>query len=468
VQKLLPITAIFQLIDYVRAKCGEKVKNSVVASIENCSKQADILPETKNVMEDLTIFLSKSLFGWLAIQVCLTLVFLWYLRSHQKKLLPDDQLPKTAVILCLRGADPFLPKCLRSLLQQNYPEYDLKLIVDSHEDPAWKIAHDTITDQGTTNVQISPLRIVRNNCSLKCSSVLQAVRELDESYKVVAFVDADTIVHPNWLRELVSPLADAKVGATTGNRWYAPTGQYWGSLVRYIGNVSTVVQMFLFQIPWGGTLAVKTEVLRKTKLLDQWAKALGEDLIIHKALKEHGLQVKFVPSLLIVNREETDLLSLVDSLKRLMVCSRFYHPRWLALVSEAISSILFPTTVIVLFLESLLETQWQTAAFLFGCYSLYTIGLLLLMLVLELGIQKVIRSNDQPTTKLSATTVIKMLIGIPLTQWIYGLALLSSLWISTVTWRGVAYRVSGPWNIRLVEYRPYQWLDQPVDNKVSL
>jgi cellulose synthase/poly-beta-1,6-N-acetylglucosamine synthase-like glycosyltransferase len=226
--------------------------------------------------------------------------------------------------------------------------------------------------------------------------------------------------------------------------------------------------MFLFQIPWGGTLAVKTEVLRKTKLLDQWAKALGEDLIIHKALKEHGLQVKFVPSLLIVNREETDLLSLVDSLKRLMVCSRFYHPRWLALVSEAISSILFPTTVIVLFLESLLETQWQTAAFLFGCYSLYTIGLLLLMLVLELGIQKVIRSNDQPTTKLSATTVIKMLIGIPLTQWIYGLALLSSLWISTVTWRGVAYRVSGPWNIRLVEYRPYQWLDQPVDNKVSL
>ncbi|NDJ20578.1 glycosyltransferase [Nostoc sp. B(2019)] len=419
-------------------------------------------------MKDLTIFLSKSLLGWLAIQVFLTLVFIWYLRLSQKNLLPDDQLPKTAVILCLRGADPFLPNCLRSLLKQNYPNYHLKLIVDSHEDPAWKIASNTITEQGATNVQISPLRIVRNNCSLKCSSLVQAVRELDDSYKVIALVDADTIVHPNWLRELISPLADAKVGATTGNRWYVPTGKHWGSLVRYIGNVSTVVQMFLFQIPWGGTLAVKTEVLHQTGLLDKWAQALGEDLMIHKALKKQGLQVKFVPSLLIVNREESDLSSLLDHLKRLMVCSRLYHPQWLALVSEAVSSILFPTTVVVLFLESLLETQWETAALLFQSYSIYTIGLLLLMLIVERGIQQVIRLNDQPMTELSAVTIIKMLIGIPLTQWVYGLALVSSLWISTVTWRGVSYRVKGPWNIRLVEYRPYQWLDQPVDSKVSL
>ena len=52
-------------------------------------------------MEDLAIFLSKSLMGWLVIQVCLTLVFIWYLRASKKNLLPDDQLPKTAVILCL-------------------------------------------------------------------------------------------------------------------------------------------------------------------------------------------------------------------------------------------------------------------------------------------------------------------------------------------------------------------------------
>jgi len=156
-------------------------------------------------MPDLVKFLCNSLLGWLAIQVCLTLVFLVSLHSSQKNLLPDDQLPKTAIILCLRGADPYLRNCLRALLMQNYPSYDLKVVVDHQEDPAWNIAIDTIQELGAVNVEISSLRIVNNNCSLKCSSLVQAVSELDDSYKVVALVDSHTVVHHNWLSELVKP-----------------------------------------------------------------------------------------------------------------------------------------------------------------------------------------------------------------------------------------------------------------------
>ena len=419
-------------------------------------------------MKELAIFLSKSLLSWLGIQVCLAVVFLLYLRLSQKKSLPDEQLPKTAVILCLRGADPFLTNCLRSLLNQNYPQYDLKLIVDSQEDPAWKIATDTIQEQRATNVQISPLRIARQNCSLKCSSLLQAVSELDDSYKVVSLVDADTVVYRNWLRELVSPLAHPKVGATTGNRWYLPTGRYWGSLVRYVGNVSTVVQMYLFRIPWGGTLAVKTELLRQTGLLDKWGQAFNEDTMIRKVLQKHGMQVKFVPSLIMLNREECELPSLKYSLMRQLLCSRLYHPLWLAVISDAISSILQPTLVIVLFLAALLTGEWNVAALLFGCFSIYTLGLLFMMLVLEQGVQQVIRKHGEPMTKLSALTVLKMLIAIPLTQWVYGIAMVLSLGMRRVNWRGVSYQIKGPWGIRLVEYRPYELLDQPGDRKVSI
>ncbi len=419
-------------------------------------------------MQELTIFITQSLLSWLAIQMCLALVFLLYLRSHQENLSADEQLPKTAVILCLRGADPFLPNCVEALLNQNYPEYDLKLIVDSQEDPAWEIVNDIINKQGASNVQVSPLRTIRHNCSLKCSSLLQAVSELDDSYQVVALVDADTIVHANWLRELVSPLADPKVGATTGNRWFVPTGNYWGSLVRYIGNVSTVVQMYLFQVPWGGTLAIKTEVLRQTGLLDKWKQAFGEDFMIHKILKQNGMRVKLVPSLMMLNREECDLLGLIDSLKRLILYSRLYHPSWLAIVGDAVSSILFPFVAIILFILSLLDAQWDLAALLFSTYCIYTVGLLLVTLILELGVSQVIRSHGQPNTKLSLMTIAKIFVAIPLTQWVYGLALLSSLWMSTVKWRGIVYRVQNAWNIRLVEYHPYDLLDQPIDSKISL
>ena len=419
-------------------------------------------------MKDLTAFLSNSLIGWLVIQVCLMLIFLWYLRTYKQPFLSDNQLPKTAVILCLRGADPFLPNCVRSLLNQNYPEYDLKLIIDSPEDPAFKIAKEVIAETKATNFQISTLRTVRHNCSLKCSSLVQAVSDLDDSYQVIALVDADTIVHKNWLRELVSPLTDEKVGITTGNRWYVPTGKYWGSLIRYAGNVSTVVQMFLFQGPWGGSLAIKKQLLQQTEILEKWGAAFGDDMLLHKVIKKHGWKIKFVPSLLMVNREESNLSTLFPSLQRLILCSRLYHPNWLALVSDAVSSILFPTLTLFLALGLFLATEWNTAFSLFKSYSIYTIGLLLLMLVMELGVQEIIRSQGQPIPEISLTNILKMFIAIPLTQWVYGLAMLSSLGMSTVTWRGLTYKIQSPWHIRLVEYHPYQWLDQPIDPKISL
>ncbi|TAE60218.1 MAG: glycosyltransferase family 2 protein [Nostocales cyanobacterium] len=419
-------------------------------------------------MEDLTTFLSKSLTSWLVIQACLTLIFIWYLRTYKQPQLSDQELPKTAVILCLRGADPFLPNCVRSLLQQNYPEYDLKLILDSPEDPAWKITQEVIAETKATNYQISTLRTVRHNCSLKCSSLIQAIADLDDSYQVIALVDADTIVHQNWLRELVTPLTNEQVGLTTGNRWYIPTGKYWGSLIRYAGNVSTVVQMFLFQVPWGGSLAIKKQVIQETEILTKWSAAFGDDMLLHKIIKKHGLKIKFVPSLLILNREEIDFTSFFTSLKRLILCCRLYHPNWIALIGDAISSILFPTLTILLSLGFLLTSEWEQAFSLFKSYMIYIIGLLILMLVMELAVQENLRSQHQRTPQIPLKTILKMLIAIPFTQWIYGLAILSSLWMSTVTWRGLSYRIKSPWQIHLVEYHPYQWLDQPIDPKISL
>jgi hypothetical protein len=148
--------------------------------------------------------------------------------------------------------------------------------------------------------------------------------------------------------------------------------------------------------------------------------------------------------------------------------SRFYHPQWWAIVGDVISSILFPFLAIVLLLLSLLDTRWDLATVLLATYSIYTVGLLLITLILELGISPTIRSQGQPITKLSLKIISKIFIAIPLTQWIYGLAFFSSLWSSTVRWRGIVYRVQSPGNVRLVEYHPYDFLDQPIDSKISL
>lgn len=418
-------------------------------------------------MNDLVILISKFLIAWLVVQMCLVSLFIWYLNKRYHTL-PDEQLPKTAVLLCLRGADPFLPDCLRSLLNQNYPQYDLKIIIDSEQDPAWQVVSDTLNQLGATNFQISHLRTIRATCSLKCSSLIQVVSDLDESYKVVALVDADTIVHPNWLRELVSPLTNPSVGATTGNRWYVPTGRYWGSLVRYIWNVSAIVQMFFYGIPWGGTLAIKTEVIRQTGLLEKWGQAFGEDTMIRSVLSQHHLQVKFVPSLIMLNREETDLPGLRYWLQRQLMSSRLYHPFWPAVVADTVLTSVLPHLLIIVMVMAWLSGEGDTAAIAFLWYVIYILALVMLMLLLEMSIQPIIQAQGKPVIELSSQVILKMILGMPFTQWIYAIAMWRSLNMPTVHWRGVTYEVEGAWQIRLREYRPYQTADQPNDGQISL
>jgi hypothetical protein len=87
---------------------------------------------------------------------------------------------------------------------------------------------------------------------------------------------------------------------------------------------------------------------------------------------------------------------------------------------------------------------------------------------MEVSIHHILHNQGKKIPKLSPLIILKMLIAIPFTQWIYGLIIISSLWTSSITWRGITYRIQGRENIRLIEYRPYQWLDQPIDPKASL
>lgn len=419
-------------------------------------------------MNQLITLLCLGLLVWFVIQLFLILFFVRYLHSYNSKSLPVQELPKTAIILCLRGADPYLAKCLRSLFKQNYPNYDIKLIVDSEEDPAWKIATTTVAEEKASNVEIQALRERRKNCTLKCSSLVQALCGLDKTYKVVALVDADTVVHSNWLRELVSPLSDDTVAATTGNRWYLPKGKYWGTLVRYIWNTSAVVQMFLYGIPWGGTLAIKTEVIQETGLLEKWKHSYTDDTMISQVMQKHGYKVKFVPSLLIVNREETNLPRLLPWMRRQLFISRLYHPLWLAVVGDSILTIVLPNIVLALFFIAFISGQVQAAILALVGYCSYLVGLLGIVLILEKSVRQVISKRGEVIARFNKNTIWTILIGTPFTQWVCFIVLVSSYWMPTVSWRGVNYRIKGPFKIRMMEYRPYKWVDQPIDPKISL
>ena len=388
----------------------------------------------------------------------MVLRWLWVLVRRQAVTKSDDApyCPKAAVVLCLRGSDPFLPDCIEALLDQDYPEYEVRIVVDCRTDPAWQVVEEVVQRRRATNVRIDPLSERRGTCSLKIAGMLQAISGLDTSHEVVVLLDSDTIAHRTWLRELVAPLADERVGAASGNRWYMPADASRGSLVRYLWNTAAVVQMYWYGIAWGGSMALKTSVFDRSDLLDRLANAFGEDSTICRALVRAKLRVAFVPSAMMVNRETCDVPGFFHFLQRQLLTVRLHNPWWWAVVAHGMVTSAAQLLAFGLLLAALLKTHWEAAAWAGGGLALYLTAMVLLMASMEVGVRRIVRARCQPTDWLTGATAARVMLAIPLTQVIYAAGLASTLFVRTHQWRGVVYRFGGGHKVRVIEDRPYK------------
>jgi cellulose synthase/poly-beta-1,6-N-acetylglucosamine synthase-like glycosyltransferase len=396
-------------------------------------------------------------------QIGFTLLFARLLKPTSVSLLSA---PKATIILCLRGADPFLPKCLQGLLHQDYPNYSVQIIVDSPEDPAWEMVNQALQAPSPIDVHVNTLKDYHETCSLKCSALLQAIAQLDPDCEVIALIDADAIAHPTWLSELVAPLSNPQVAATTGNRWYTTHSGRWGDLVRYLWNVSAVVTMYFNQIPWGGSIAIKTESLRQAGILEKWQQAFTEDVLLYRVLRTHNLKVQFVPSVLMVNRENCTVDSFMRWVTRQFLIVRLYHPSWWGTVIYGLYSLLLVTLGLLSLLIATLTQNWAIAgwmafaiAFFFGISTLLTLHL-------ERRVQTLVEARGE-TLPPSANRV-KLLMALPFAQVVCAIALITTLRVERVSWRGITYQIGGAWNIQMLKYMPYGPTQQPSSLTASI
>ncbi|MCC6510192.1 MAG: glycosyltransferase family 2 protein, partial [Pirellulaceae bacterium] len=218
----------------------------------------------------------------------------------------DDsgELPKAAVVLSLRGADPYLTTCIQAVLEQDYPEFTLFIVVDSPQDSAWEDVHQIQSRTPPGRVVSTALANRLTTCSLKCCALAEVVENLDPSYAVVAFLDGDGAPHRHWLRDRVAALRDHSVGVSTGNRWYTPDQVTWGAMVRYFWNAGAIVQVWLNGIIWAGSMALRRETIREIDLIDAWRKSLSVDGAVVRQTQAHGYKARFVPTVILPNRED--------------------------------------------------------------------------------------------------------------------------------------------------------------------
>ncbi len=383
-----------------------------------------------------------------------------YLRQRKAVTWQSDEFfPKAAVILCLRGRDPTLSNCLDAVLALDYPCFELHTVFDSDLDPALPLV-SAIKQHSKVPIHVHFIGKPSGQCGMKCEALRSAIQELDSSIEVIALVDADSIVAKNWLTEIVRPLQDNQVGVVTGDRWFEPRSNF-ASITRAIWSAAAIVQMNLYQIPWGGSLAIRRETIQELNLLKIWGTTFCEDTVLTEICRRNGLSIVRPRQIVVINRETIAWRDLHYWIARQLLTVRLHNPKWALVLGHGILVGLTLLSCFLLFGVNLAINQLTSALLVISataCCEL--LNFLLLVWVARENIE-VLKNNQQLANQAAIYQHwFAWVVSTPLTQLVHFASTMRSLTLRHVIWRGIEYRVSKS-GVQLLNYRPFLDRNQP-------
>src|SRR5207249_4881697 len=127
---------------------------------------------------------------------------------------PRSARERIAVFCPCKGTDPEFEKNIRSILDQDYGNYETHFMVESSDDPAYT----ALSNLGASNILIAGRASDRGQ---KVHNLAYAVAHAGGNAAIYVFCDADARFPHDWLSKLTAPLAPGNIA--TGYRWYAVT-----------------------------------------------------------------------------------------------------------------------------------------------------------------------------------------------------------------------------------------------------
>jgi hypothetical protein len=227
-----------------------------------------------------------------------------------------------------RGDEPHLEQNIEAILNQSYPKFRVMIVTDTKEDPAYSIADVTLKRFPTTDARLLTAD-AHPRASGKVAALLTALERDNGRSEAYAFVDSDALTSNYWLRDMVDPLADSSIGATTGFRWYVPdNGGFW-SQVESAWNASGTNLMFSekYNFPWGGAMTILRDKMNETKLSPLWETAVSDDLSLNQALRSHNYRIYFLPQCTVITRSQAAAQNFLKWATRQIVITRIYNHR---------------------------------------------------------------------------------------------------------------------------------------------
>ena len=276
----------------------------------------------------IAYYLLAAIACWVGIKSFLGgLRYAAYVRQELNRPLPEYY-PFVSVIAPTRGPEVGFVDNVRPLLEQAYPNYEIQFVFDDPQDPA----REVVKELGGQTVVSGPAV----DTGQKVHNLMVAVGKIDPRCEVIVFVDTDARPGVQWLRKLVAPLADEKLGASTGYRWFVPERGGLASRLRGVWNASVASALGADtskNFCWGGSTAIRRSTFERLGVVDHWRGTVSDDFTITRVLKEAKLPIHFTPHCLVPSVGDCDWRELLEFTTRQIKITRVYAPRlWLPLL----------------------------------------------------------------------------------------------------------------------------------------
>ena len=344
--------------------------------------------------------------------------------------------PTTCLIMACKGDEPGLEKNIAAMLHQEYEDYFSVIVTDDTKDPAYSVAESVIARYPNSKAMLIT-STNHLNASGKVSALLTALEK--NKSEVYAFLDSDSFAPPNWLGELVDPLSDPSIGATTGYRWYFPTQNRFWSHVQSAWNSFGTNLLFddKYNFPWGGAMAARADILDKIKITEVWSTAVSDDLSLNAALREHGFRIFFLPQCMVASMSNITFPNFIKWATNQTALVRAYYRRlWnYALAVFAFFNIIFALGVTSLLAGFLLNPTWFIPAFLLLLPS--TTSVLRSKARSDLFKHVMPAMQSQFELKSRMDRIASLIV-----PWIMSYCILKSSRIQEIEWRGHTYKLA--------------------------
>src|SRR5688500_10765745 len=210
-----------------------------------------------------------------------------YLRYFRQELAkPRSEFePFVTVFAPCKGIDEGMQENFDALLQQDYPEFEVVFIVDDGNDPAAGVVESAWREaERHVKLVVAPKA---TDSSQKVENLREGVLHASPEAEVFVFVDSDARPSRDWLRNLVAPLTDEKIGAATGYRWFISRTKSFSCEMRNIWNASIASALGpnrKSNFCWGGSTAVRRDVFERLNIRERWRGTLSDDFTVTRVL----------------------------------------------------------------------------------------------------------------------------------------------------------------------------------------